>query len=162
MKILKFNCLFHDKIISYKLIGDLINNGHDFYCEASSLESHFDYFCFFDSRGISHSFEGSIVEGLRDFFCKKNLSYLIISRPLNLTTWATLYNFQKLNKINASNLITNMGFVDFTPKKNDVLENVINQANYYMGDVALSNFVQIYKSSSGLNIPLYMTEYNIK
>jgi len=161
VKILKFNCLCHDKIISYKLFGDLINNGHDFYCEASSLESHFDYLCFFDSRGISSGYEGSMVEGLINYLTKKKLSYLIISRPLSLTTWATLYNFLRLNKINASNLITNLGFVDFTPKKNDVLENVINQVNYYMGDVASSKFIQMYESRNGLSIPLYITEYNI-
>ncbi len=160
MKTLKFNCQCHDKIISYKLIGDLINNGYDFYCESSTLASHFDYLCFFDSRGISAGYKGSIIEGIRNYLTKKNFSYLIIARPLGLTTWATLYNFLHINKINASSLIANLGFVDFTPKKIDVLDNVIEQVNYYMGDIASSKFIQMYESINGSSIPLYITEYN--
>ena len=57
---------------------------------------------------------------LKEYFKKLNLSYLIVSRPLNLTIIPTLLSFCENTFIKFDNILTNVGFVDTTPKK-DVL-----------------------------------------
>ena len=64
----------------------------------------------------------------------KNKKYVAINRPLNLTTWATLWNFLKLNNINPNCVITNVGFVDFTPKKKSNVKEALYQVNHMNPD----------------------------
>ena len=83
----------------------------------------FDYLLFVDSRGCVNNediFEYSYVALLKELFGDLDKRYLIISRPKNLTTFPTLYNFIKLNpNLKFKQLITNLGFVDCTPKKTE-------------------------------------------
>ncbi|MDP0562391.1 MAG: SGNH/GDSL hydrolase family protein [Candidatus Endonucleobacter sp. (ex Gigantidas childressi)] len=89
---------------------------------ANALE--YDYLLFFDSRSIVNSF-------IREFD-KNNSTYLIISRPKNLTVFPTLVNFIVLNKnLKFKILITNLGFVDCTPKKQDNINDILSQIEQF-------------------------------
>ena len=88
----------------------------------SEASEYYDYLIFMDSRGakVEENFISSIYL-LRNYFEKMELSYLIVSRPLNLTTIATLLSFIENTIIKFGSVITNVGFVDTTPKKKDTL-----------------------------------------
>ena len=68
------------------------------YIVSSSDIQEFDYLILIDSRGLVVDDEShkSYVHYLKNKLDYKELTYLIISRPKNLTTFATLYNFLKL------------------------------------------------------------------
>lgn len=93
----------------------------------------FDYLIFLDSRGLvinEDNFEESYAYRLMAFLDDLNSSYVCISRPKNLTVFATLYNFLVLNpSFSFENLITNLGFVDCTPKKESIIEDIEEQIN---------------------------------
>ena len=57
-----------------------------------------EYYCliFLDSRGFSLKSKKNFLDFFKKKFKKKK--YLIISRPLEMTTWASLINFLKLNQ----------------------------------------------------------------
>lgn len=84
----------------------------------------------------------------------------MVCRPLELTTWATLVNFMHFNKLAPQTLVTNMGFVDFTPKKQIILEDAIQQIEAVMGqDIATFDFAENYVLSNGESVPLYSMKY---
>lgn len=104
------------------LLGDFLHTGDDFYVSSNAYVNHYDYLIFFDSRGFSGSFDQSLAGLITKHLSLNNLSYLILVRPLPLTMWISLYNFLTLNSFSFENLITNVGFVDFTPKKLNILK----------------------------------------
>jgi hypothetical protein len=77
-----------------KFFGDRYE-GHDFFVKANAQLSEVELVLFFDSRGISKDWESSLLKMLLEHFHSKK--YLAIARPIELTTWATLYNFFQLN-----------------------------------------------------------------
>ncbi|MBE0497298.1 MAG: hypothetical protein IBX45_12840 [Campylobacterales bacterium] len=91
----------------------------------------FDYLLFFDSRGLSTEDDdrsSSHLYLLAENLVKNHKSVLALSRPKNLTIFATLINFLKLNhKLRFKYLVTNMGFVDCTPKKKEFIEDILIQ-----------------------------------
>lgn len=99
-------------------------------------ENSFDFLCFFDSRAMTTdegNHKNTTFSKLLEFFEKKNISYLAISRPKNLTIFATLLNFLELNKnLKFKNLITNLGFVDYTPKKQANINDMLLQINQFI------------------------------
>lgn len=60
-------------------------------------------------------------------FDDRGLSYLSICRPKELTTFFSLLQFMERNPIQFGYLITNMGFVDYTPKKREFVQDIIDQ-----------------------------------
>ena len=102
--------------------GDLSTSKESF-AFYSGLEKRFNYLVFFDSRGAktNQTKVDTTINLLKDYFKKLNLSYLIVSRPLNLTIIPTLLSFCENTFIKFDNILTNVGFVDTTPKKKDVL-----------------------------------------
>ena len=97
-----------------------------------SSDSHlreFDFLCFFDSRGSTldedktYSISGLLIE----YFRSIGSTYFVVCRPLEITVFFSLFNFLHLNDYRARNLITNMGFVDFTPKKSEFIEDIQSQ-----------------------------------
>jgi hypothetical protein len=100
----------------------------------SGVSSNFDYLVFLDSRGatINKSGISTTVELLKDYFESKQLSYLIISKPFYLTVIPTLLSFCESVTAIATfgNIITNVGFVDTTPKKKDTLLDLKSQLDY--------------------------------
>jgi len=143
-----------------QVIGDRLHDGHDFVCRSNAVNGIADYIIFLDSRGISSKFDGSLAQKLTKHIAQSGGKYLLLCRPLELTTWATLINFMAVNKVNPSRIVTNMGFVDFTPKKVTVLQDAVQQVDYMVGQsVATSLFVQMDLSSSGEEIALYSMSY---
>jgi len=98
----------------------------------------FDYLLLVDSRGLVNNeskFEYSYVKLLKNLFETLDKSYIIISRPKNLTTFTTLYNFLKLNtNLKFNTLITNLGFVDCTPKKDENIKDMQLQISQFWKD----------------------------
>jgi len=106
--------------------GDALNSGDDFFISANSPLESVKIVFFFDSRGISAGdWESSLLKMLTQHFSA--IPYLAIGRPLELTIWATVYNFFQLNKIRPEVLITNMGLVDCTPKKQALCQSMKEQ-----------------------------------
>jgi hypothetical protein len=77
--------------------GDRFHVGHGFYIDTNCKLDTVKYLLFFDSRGISAQWETSLLKKLLDYL--SSTAYLVVARPLELTTWATLFNFMKLNNI---------------------------------------------------------------
>lgn len=143
-----------------EIVGDRLNDGNDFVVRSNGRPDALDYLLFLDSRGIGRGFEGSLADRLVSDISQRGARYLLLCRPLELTTWATLINFITLNKINPSKIVTNMGFVDFTPKKQSILKNASQQVEFFIGkSVAESYAVQNFVSSRGEEIPLYKMSY---
>ncbi len=141
------------------LKGGAVNHGYDYLVRGNCGRDKLDLLVFFDSRGIGASFDDSLANRIMSH--AKVGRYLMICRPLNLTTWATLCNFLLLNDLRPKKIITNMGFVDFTPKKQSVLEDAIKQVETLIGpNVAAYSFVENYAVSSGTMKPLYAMRYS--
>ena len=158
MRQLDFFC---PKFGQLKIIGNRLNNGHDFVVKSNTSSRIIDYLIFLDSRGVSRQFKDSLSDKLITNFEQEKKSYLLVCRPIELTTWATFLGFMANNRFIVGSIITNMGFVDFTPKKLDLLEDALQQVKFILGDnVASSFFVENYFSSSGENIDLYSVNYS--
>jgi hypothetical protein len=158
MESLEFVC---QNIGILKVIGNRLHDGHDFVVKSNAKTHAVDYLIFLDSRGISCKFEGSLADKLISQITLSGFSYLLVCRPIELTTWATLINFMVINTLNPGKIISNMGFVDFTPKKLAILEDAIEQVEFTIGKgVATSMFVEAYISSSGEGIDLYSMSYS--
>lgn len=97
--------------------------------------SEIEYLLFVDSRGLvnnHNTIEYSFIYLLKKELDLKKISYLIMSRPKNLTIFSTISNFIKLNpNLNFKYLITNLGLVDCTPKKQDNIEDILLQLKQF-------------------------------
>ncbi len=143
-------------------IGEVLNDGTDFLiddrCRRESLET----LIFLDSRGVGGRFGGSLIERILGV-TKVADRCLAICRPLELTTWATLYNFLSVNKLRPAKIITNMGFVDFTPKKDTILRDAIMQIEALMGvSIADAQHVENYAGRDGESMPLSSMSYGVR
>jgi hypothetical protein len=157
MEVLEFPC---PNIGRVKFYGNRLNTGLDFLIKCNAIDNEVDKLVFLDSRGVGREFNGSLAEKIITRMDLKS-SYIMVCRPLELTTWATLSNFMALNSIKPRKIITNMGFVDFTPKKLALLEDAIKQVDYIIGEkVAKSIFADNYVSSTGEVIKLYSMMYS--
>jgi len=157
MRLIKFVC---PGLGSLQLVAERLHEGYDFVVRSNAEHPKFDYLLFFDSRGISREFEHSLADKLIKKILQLEKTYLLICRPLKLTVWATLVGFMALNRMNPSKIITNMGFVDFTPKKKSILEDVVQQVNTVFGEeVASAYFIEHYCSSGCDEVPLYAMRY---
>jgi hypothetical protein len=145
---------------SLQFYGDTINTRHDFFIHANCKLNEIELLYFFDSRGISNSYNQSLIKHIVDFLGDRT-KYLIIGRPLEITTWVSLYNFIRLNNIHCSKIITNMGFVDFTPKKQSIIDKSVMQYNCYFDEsLAHVNFLEKFSPESGDVLDLYMHTYS--
>jgi hypothetical protein len=140
--------------------GGLRNDTSDFRLLANDRGRAHDFLFFFDSRGVGGEFAGSIADRLVRHAEAGARSFLLVCRPLDLTTWATLLNFLAANELAPRRIVTNMGFVDFTPKKQSILDDAVRQVDTLLGPgVASSDFCERTRSSSGEDIPLYSMAY---
>ncbi len=159
MEVLEFPCT---NIGQLRIYGKRLNTGLDFLIKCNAKDNKIDKLVFLDSRGVGREFNGSLAEKIITRI-DLNSSYIMVCRPLELTTWATLSNFMALNSIKPQKIITNMGFVDFTPKKVALLEDAIKQTDYIIGKkVARPIFAGNYVSSNGEAIDLYSMIYSEK
>lgn len=98
------------------------------YIEYSEILDNYDYLIFLDSKGLSSNiYQNSWAKLIVNDIKLSNKSYLLIIRPKNLTVFFTLINFIKLNNLRFKNLITNLGFVDLTPKKLSLFNDLLLQ-----------------------------------
>lgn len=154
---IEFDCQNRGQL---KIIGARLHEGHDFIVQSNTANNIFDYLLFFDSRGVSREFKNSLADKLVSKIELMGKTYLLVCRPLELTIWATLIGFLKLNQLRPAKIITNMGFVDFTPKKLSILQDVALQVNLIVGeDVASSYYVENFLLSGGGVAPLYSLRY---
>lgn len=155
-KLLEYNVRDLGRMIFF---GNELNDRPDFYVSTNTDSFDIDLLIFFDSRGISACFDGSVVDRIIRKVEKTN-RYLLIARPLEITTWMTLYNFTRLNNIKPGKVITNMGFVDFTPKKMSIVEkSTIQYDCYFKKDQAEIIFLEEYQSQNDELLDLYMKQY---
>lgn len=116
--------------------GEISNSNENKIFISDSSLINFDFLVFFDSRGLSildNLYKNTYLYKLLKSLKKNNLSYMAISRPKNLTIFATLYNFLKLNEnLQFENLITNLGFVDCTPKKEQNIDDMLFQISQFL------------------------------
>lgn len=135
-----------------------LHNGPDFLVKSSGTYSP-NYFILLDSRGISKSYSGSLASLMIHYLESNDLSYTLLCRPVNLTTWATLLSLFQDNKLSPDRIITNVGFVDFTPKKLELICQSIRQAEYITGiNSCQYQYLENYQTSSG-SIPLFSLQY---
>lgn len=158
MPILEFDCF---NIGPLKIYGRQLNNRPDFIVESNSGIKEIDYLLFFDSRGVSSSYKSSLAKMMVDRVSGIKKTYLLVCRPLELTIWATLVGFLQLNELAPERIVTNMRFVDFTPKKSTTLLEAIHQTEEIIGkDVAESYFVENYHQPNEISKPLYSMRFN--
>lgn len=158
MRLIKINCWGFGCLT---VVGDELNEGHDFHVSSNTGRDALDYLIFLDSRGVGGEYHGSLVDRLATKISLSGGRYLILCRPLELTTWATLVNFIALNNLKPAKIVTNMGFVDFTPKKQSILQNSIEQVEFLIGTgVAESRVSEVYILSNGEEVSLYSMTYS--
>jgi len=133
---------------------NFLNQRSDFYISANTKIKSPDILVFMDSRGIGNDFNSSIINSLEKSFINLNLNYLIISRPVELTTWVTFYNTMEINNICPKLIITNMGFVDYTPKKKSIVNKYIYQIENINNDYRI-NFIEDFRDNRDKTLPLY-------
>jgi hypothetical protein len=155
-RILNYNINNTDSLLFF---GDELNDRHDFYVSTNTSSRKVDVLIFMDSRGISSCFEGSISEKIIQEIEEAN-SYILVARPLEITTWMSLYNFVKLNNIKTRKIITNMGFVDFTPKKMSIIKKSIDQYNcFFSHELAKVEFLEQFLTEDNKLLNLYIQTY---
>jgi hypothetical protein len=139
--------------------GNELNSSHDFRIICNGSIREIDTLLFFDSRGISKQFDNSLVIKVISNL-PANHTFLLVSRPLEITTWMTLFNFIHLNKIKPKRIITNMGFVDFTPKKMSIIEKSIFQYDLFFSrnDASLV-FLEKYQTQNEGELDLFQQIY---
>ena len=138
------------------------NTNEDFRIMISSTNRNksFDYLIFTDSKGTSIGDEkgSEWTTQICDLLSKKNKTFLLITRPKEITTFFTLLNFLNLNKIKFQNLISNVGFVDFTPKKENFIDDIITQNPFKK--LKLNKYILCdYTLKSGETVKLYSIDY---
>lgn len=86
-------------------------------------------FGFFDSRASRLEADKSQtwLSTLSEFLRNRKISHLFICRPLDNTVFFSLLNFLQAVPLQTELLITNMGFVDFTPKKQAIILDLLLQ-----------------------------------
>ncbi|MDD5090816.1 MAG: SGNH/GDSL hydrolase family protein [Candidatus Wallbacteria bacterium] len=123
---------------------------------------HFNYLLFFDSRGYTTCSDNTLTIADMTVSCLKasGMSFLAVFRPLNLTIFPTLINFLVNQSLSFDVLITNLGFVDHTPKKIDLVEDMIRQSTAILSDWGNIIELEEYRLSSGELTTLKSIEYS--
>lgn len=123
-----------------------------------------DYLLFFDSRGLTTENNDLSLAHLKllvENLVKNNKSVVALSRPKNLTIFSTLINFLKLHPmLKFKYLVTNVGFVDCTPKKQEFIEDIFLQS----GQVRIDNnivFLETYLLANEEFANLYSVDYSL-
>ena len=137
------------------------------YAFFSNTTSNFSYLVYLDSRGSRSQFEDQInfATLLKDYFNTKKETYRIIVREFNLTTFLTLMKYLKNVDLKTTTLITNVGFVDYTPKKIEILNEFILNGKEIGVEIEPKKVETKYKLSDGIFADLYSNFYtyeNIK
>ncbi|MDC0553785.1 hypothetical protein OAO25_01005 [Flavobacteriaceae bacterium] len=136
------------------------NTNLDFKVLASNISDNYDVLIFTDSKGtsIGGSRGKEWTSQIIDSFERNQITFLFISRPKETTIFFTLLNFLNLNNIQFGNLISNLGFVDFTPKKEKFIDDILMQ-NPFQNQKLLKYEICDYKLNSGDMAKLFSVNY---
>lgn len=136
------------------------NKNSDFRVLTSNISNNYDVLIFTDSKGTNVDKIGvkEWTSQIIDYFERNQITYLFISRPKEITIFFTLLNFLKLNNIQFLNLISNLGFVDLTPKKEEFIDDIIMQ-NPFQNQKLYKYELCDYKLSSGEIAKLFSVDY---
>ncbi len=141
------------------------NEGADFLIlsSLSQVNYSYDFLIFVDSKGISieeENIKSTWTYRLATDIVDKGQSVLMIIRPKVITVFFTLINFIRRNEIQYDYLVTNLGFVDMTPKKREFLLDIELQVPEYFPKEELHlKEMEHYKLNSGETELLYSYEY---
>lgn len=106
------------------------SNAPENYIKANTIGKRYDWLIFLDSRGGRSN--GPVLSTFQELLIDKinhsGSTFLLISRPKYLTCFSSLVIFLRKNNFEFTNLISNLGFVDSTPKKSAILLDGLCQA----------------------------------
>lgn len=115
------------------------------------------HLAFLDSRGrkiLSEKVTDTLAYKIAQQWTNQH-KYLVLTRTHASTTFFTLLNFLKIMNRPLKQLVTNIGFVDFTPKKENVLEDIQLQSQYLFPQIKLHQVAcENFEISSGENAML--------
>ncbi len=147
-------------------IGEKSTSRENVIFKSYLTDNNIDHLLFFDSRSLTineSEFDDTYLMLTLKYLKENNMSYLAISRPKNLTVFATLYNFLKLNTtLKFKNLVTNLGFVDCTPKKQENLDDINSQIIQFSINDSELKVHDRYMLSSGIEETLGSYKYSIR
>lgn len=117
------------EVLMFSFGEKTLSNDFKIITNSNNKFSEIDVLIFLDSRGQKSNDDNTetLLTQLYNHYASHGSSVLAISRPYASTTFASLINVVNENKIQAKELITNVGFVDFTPKKIEIIEDVLSQ-----------------------------------
>lgn len=137
------------------------NQDYIFKTNAVSIED-VEYLLIFDSRasnirGIKPGFGEMLASALK----VKQKKYLLLCRPWNLTVLFSVIGLLQKNKFQKPTLITNVGFVDCTPKKHEIINDMLAQADVCRAPFNLPLIeLEEYVLSNGEKQMLYSLDYS--
>jgi len=140
---------------------DNVNNDFKVLSSANILLKDYDLLLFTDSKGSAENqmqektWTEMLISNLED----KKIDFLLISRPKEMTLFFTLISFLKSNKIKFKTLITNVGFVDTTPKKEEFIDDILLQ-NPFVDKELIKFPLCEYVLSSGEKATLFSVDYS--
>lgn len=119
---------------------------------------------FADSRGTYiKQIDASWALRLFDYLKKRGVSALLVVRPRDCTVFLTLLNFLELNKLHFNYLVSQIGLVDFTPKKAEIINDILAQKRPLFNHLRFkTERLQRYKLSNGKSEYLYSIRFDTK
>lgn len=142
------------------------NIGADFLILSSEPEllDHYDFLIFTDSKGMTlkqDEVSSTWTHMLATERTEAGFTVLLVTRPKVITVFFTLVNFVRNNSVKFDFLITNLGFVDHTPKKKEFLEDLVHQLpdSFPLNELSLKD-LGTYKLSSGKEELLFSYNYS--
>jgi hypothetical protein len=141
-----------------------LNTSGDLLIDACNLgyTNKIDVLMFADSRGTNiNDIDNSWTRQLFNYLEKRDFSCLVAVRPRDCTVFLTLLNFLKLNNLCFNYLVAQIGFVDFTPKKSEVIDDILSQNECFCGQNEFKiEKLNKYKLLSGREDFLYSIDFN--
>ncbi|MBN2452628.1 MAG: hypothetical protein JXB40_00010, partial [Candidatus Omnitrophica bacterium] len=121
-----------------------------------------DVLIFTDSRGAClEDMDSGWASMLFSFLKDAGLSTLMAVRPRDCTVFLTLINFLRLNKLKFRHLAAHVGLVDFTPKKSEVIEDIMEQRSVFFGSARFAREkLRRYRLLSGEMENLYSIKFD--
>lgn len=124
-----------------------------------------DYLIYFSSKGsrVSRGDSQPVHERICSFLENRHPNSIVVSRPTTNTTLISLiYLLRKLN-VSVSNLITDVGFLDFTPKNSaNLLDYEVQMNEVYPGFLLPHiNLIEDYYSIYGESVALFRNEVEV-
>lgn len=145
--------------LDFGLGKENINEDFRIISNLPDLCKNYDWLIFTDSKGSSINNDiDTWTDSIINFWDLNHNSYLFICRPKEMTILFTLVNFLNNNKIQFKKLLTNVGFVDTTPKKHEFIKDIFAQNPFY-SKVLKKYKVCKYLLNSGLKVMLYSVDY---